>query len=283
MKNLPWRCGQGQLPVLEFYTPWISPQRLTLETSNFVLMLTTNWFKITHRVLVYRPHKSNSRWLNVKFMRSLSLVKSECSVSGRGRGHMSNFYIVDLENLATASVRYTGDIHNSTVVGFINKLTRTIEATRLHHGWVHMFITQRPTVTVQLHNFDLFRTCHTSSFCTVVWQFSRLQLTRRIAQSLGDSWASCLGCPKCLIALVLNDVDLPYCTSKVEHIVAFTAIFSNICTAHAQKRLFMNFRCKFRHRRSIPLPRFPVRVQNFGDFATFSVDFCILYALCLPQ
>ena len=36
---------------------------------------------------------------------------------------------------------------------------------------------------------------------------------------------------------------------KFEHIVAFTAIFSNICTAHAQKRLLMNFRCKFRHSR----------------------------------
>ena len=52
---------------------------------------------------------------------------SECSVSGRGRGHVSNFYIVDLENFATASrrytvysIRYTGTvygIHNSTVVG----------------------------------------------------------------------------------------------------------------------------------------------------------------------
>ena len=72
------------------------------------------------------------------------------------------------------------------------------------------------------------------------------------------------------------DVDLPYWTSKVEHIAAFTAIFSNICTAHAQNRLFMNFQCKFRHRRSIRRPRFPVRVQNFGDLATFSVDFCIL-------
>ena len=46
---------------------------------------------------------------------------------------------------------------------------------------------------------------------------------------------------------------------------------------YAQKRLFMNFRCKFRHRRSIPRPRFPRRVENFGDSATFSVDFCILY------
>ena len=41
---------------------------------------------------------------------------SECSLSGRGQGHVSNFYIVDLENFATASRRYTCDIHNSTVV-----------------------------------------------------------------------------------------------------------------------------------------------------------------------
>jgi len=35
---------------------------------------------------------------------------------------------------------------------------------------------------------------------------------------------------KCLIAVVLVDVDLPYWTSKVEHLVAFAAIISNICT-----------------------------------------------------
>ena len=45
-------------------------------------------------------------------MRSLSLVMSECFLSGRGQGHVNNFYIVDLENFATASRRYTGDIHN---------------------------------------------------------------------------------------------------------------------------------------------------------------------------
>jgi len=39
----------------------------------------------------------------------------------------------------------------------------------------------------------------------------------------------------------------------------------------------------FRHRRSIRRPRFPIRVQNFGDLATFSVDFCILSdAECPP-
>jgi len=50
-------------------------------------------------------------------MRSLSLVTSKCSLSGRGHGHVSNFYIVDLENFAAAYRLYTGDIHNSTVVG----------------------------------------------------------------------------------------------------------------------------------------------------------------------
>ena len=38
-------------------------------------------------------------------MRNLSLVMSECSLSGRGQGHDNNFYIVHLENFATASRR----------------------------------------------------------------------------------------------------------------------------------------------------------------------------------
>jgi len=60
--------------VLEFHTCEISPQRLTLET-----------------------------FVHGSAMRSLSLVMSECSLSGRGQGHVSNFYIVDLENFVTAS------------------------------------------------------------------------------------------------------------------------------------------------------------------------------------
>jgi len=49
-------------------------------------------------------------------MRNLSIVMSECSLSGRGQSHVSNFCIVDLENFATASRRYTADIHNSSMV-----------------------------------------------------------------------------------------------------------------------------------------------------------------------
>ena len=125
-------------------------------------------------------------------MWSLSLVMNECSLSGRGHGHVSNFYIVDLENFATTSRRYTGDIHNSVRSRFVYDTYKTIiEATRSRHGGVHMFITHRPTVTLQLHNFDLFRSCRTSSFCTVALQLARFQLTRPIARSLGDSWASC--------------------------------------------------------------------------------------------
>ena len=69
--------------------------------------------------------------------------------------------------------------------------------------------------------------------------------------------------------VVLVDVDLRYSTLTVEYIVAFTTIFSIICTVHAQKRLFPNFRCKFRHRRSIRRPQFPIRVQMSAIWRRF--------------
>ena len=68
-------------------------------------------------------------------MRRLSLVMSECSLSGRGQGHANNFfYIVDLENFFTASRRHTGDIHNSVRSRFVYDTYRTVEATRWRHG-----------------------------------------------------------------------------------------------------------------------------------------------------
>jgi len=45
-------------------------------------------------------------------MGSLSLLVSECFLSGRGQGLVSNLYIVDLENFSTGSRQYTGDLHN---------------------------------------------------------------------------------------------------------------------------------------------------------------------------
>jgi len=91
------------------------------------------------------------RWPVLEFC-----TPSECSLSGRGQGHVNNFYIVDLENFATASRRYTGDTHNSVRSRFVYGTYKTMEATRSRHGWVHMFITHWPTVTFQLHSFDLW-------------------------------------------------------------------------------------------------------------------------------
>jgi len=100
-------------------------------------------------------------------IRSLCLVMSECSLSGRGQGHVSNFYIVDFENFAITSRRYTTRPSSVCLWHLQDK-----KATRSRHGWVHTFITHCPTVTLQLHNFYLFRTCRTSSFCTVAWQLA---------------------------------------------------------------------------------------------------------------
>ena len=124
-------------------------------------------------------------------MWSLSHVMSECSLSGRGQSHVSNFYIVDLENFATASRRYTGDIHKSSVVGLF--MTHLRQWKRLGRVMVKctLSITHCLRLSLRLHTIDLARTCRISSFCTVAWQLARLLLTRRIARSLGDSWASC--------------------------------------------------------------------------------------------
>jgi len=123
-------------------------------------------------------------------MWSLSLAMSECSLCGRGQGHVSNFYIVHLENFATAIVGIQLISTTRSVVGLFvtpirqwKRLDRVVvECTCLLHISLHC--------NPPLHNFNLFRTCRTSSSCTVAWQLARFQLTRRIARSLSDSWAS---------------------------------------------------------------------------------------------
>jgi len=75
-----------------------------------------------------------SNFVHGSAIQSLSLVMSECSLSGRNQGQVSNFYIAHLENFATACRRYTGDIHNSTVVGLLYDTYKTMKATRTRHG-----------------------------------------------------------------------------------------------------------------------------------------------------
>ena len=75
---------------------------------------------------------------------------SECSPSGRGQGHVSNSYIVDLEIFATASRRYKGDIHNWTVVGLFDTCD---SGSRLGRVMVEctLFMTHCLRLNLQLH------------------------------------------------------------------------------------------------------------------------------------
>jgi len=81
-------------------------------------------------------------------MRSLSLVMSECSLSGRGQGHVSNFYIVDLKKISPQQVVGIQVYTQHARGRFVYDTYRTMEATRSRHGRVYMFITHRPTVTL---------------------------------------------------------------------------------------------------------------------------------------
>ena len=46
---------------------------------------------------------------------------------------------------------------------------------------------------------------------------------------------------KCLIAVVFIDDDLPFWTSKVEHLLAFAAIVSNIFYSACTERVIYEF------------------------------------------
>ena len=50
----------------------------------------------------------------------------------------------------------------------------------------------------------------------------------RMVSAHAWNYVVCWRFPKCLIAVVLVDVDLPYSTSKVQHLIAFTTIIINI-------------------------------------------------------
>ena len=72
---------------------------------------------------------------------------TDCPLSGRGQGHVSNFYISDLENFATASRRCIGVI-NKLVDGQLVDYTYDGRARQRRHGRMHKFITCWSTVTL---------------------------------------------------------------------------------------------------------------------------------------
>ena len=114
-------------------------------------------------------------------------------------------------------------IHKSSVVGlFMTHLRRWMQLGRVMVECT-LSITHCLRLNLQLHTIDLVRTCRISSFCTVAWQLARFQLTRRIARSVGDSWASCtLNCDAAmLVECDVNVLSSPtHCVSHRQQLVA---------------------------------------------------------------
>jgi len=61
---------------------------------------------------------------------------TNCPLSGHGQGHVSNLYIVDFENFATASRRSTG-VMNELLDGRLVDYTYNGRARR---GWMHTLL-----------------------------------------------------------------------------------------------------------------------------------------------
>ena len=129
-----------------------------------------------------------SNFVHRSAMRSLSPVMSVCSLSGCGQCHVSNFYIVDLENFRHSKSSVYRWYTQLDRRWFVYDTYKTMKATRTHHGWVHMFTTHRPTLTLQLHKFI---TSICSGLVILHCCMATGKISTDITRSLGNSWASC--------------------------------------------------------------------------------------------
>jgi len=147
-------------------------------------------FRILHFMTWLRLETSNFGYGLA--MWSISLVMTDCPLSGHGQGHVSNFYILDLENFATAGCQ---------CIGVINKL---VDGQLVHctYDGEHVMaecinLLYMSTVTLWLHYFALLWTCRKSCSYTVMQQLARFWLTHCITRSICGSRVSCLSCHEC--------------------------------------------------------------------------------------
>jgi len=99
---------------------------------------------------------------------------TDCPLSGRGQGHVSNFYIADLEHFATASRRCTSVIN----------VDGQPECTSL------LYVADCDPLTPLLR-FVLVLSCKLVLHCYAVVGLVRFWLTHRVARSVCDKRASC--------------------------------------------------------------------------------------------
>jgi len=63
-------------------------------------------------------------------MWSIILVMTDCPLNGRSQNQVGNFYILDLENFATASRRCKG------IINVDGQLVNYTYNGKAHHGWM---------------------------------------------------------------------------------------------------------------------------------------------------
>ena len=110
-------------------------------------------------------------------------------------------------------------------------------------------------LNLQLHTIDLVSTCRISSFCTVAWQLARFQLTRRIARSLGDSWASCFVLPEALCYKLYVGLWVAAVMRANDHITGATY---RITVAHAK----VPYRWQWAASCGLPLPKLSFSLEG---------------------
>ena len=134
-------------------------------------------------------------------------------------------------------------------------------------------ITHCLRLNLQLHTIDLVRTCRISSFCTVAWQLARFQLTRRIARSLGDSWASCFifdcGWPVLSLCWLCNFLLLLLTSS--------TTIWVTVRVLHFWRKSYPWIRDPRTHRPALATPtvkRLRVFLLKYFSFIHNAICYC---------
>ena len=106
----------------------------------------------------------------------------------------------------------------------------------------HIFEIPDPGLHIRYTTFMALRLRQMELFAKRVYG-PVLKITQRSAHA--QNHVSVQRCRKSFITIVLGDNDFPLTGSNFGNLTAFMVIFRHIVTAHAQKRLFMNFRLKF--------------------------------------
>jgi len=144
---------------------------------------------------------------------------------------------------------------------------------RSRHGWVHIVYHALPPTKSPTSYHRFGQDFHISSFCTVASQLAGFQLTRRIARSLGDSWASCILCTATYRYLLQLEMHVRLiCIIKFYLLTySLTLFWSFMNTMGVAWRFYTTF-TNVTERRDITVI-FHFFPRSYSDFTDFYRDF----------